>query len=70
MNWIPVSKQLPELGTAVLTCNIDGISYDEREPFIGYINESDRKWYRPWTNPAQELTPTHWMPLPDIPEES
>jgi hypothetical protein len=68
MQWISVKDRLPEIGDAVLTCNTGGISSDEREPLIGFIEEKDKKWYRPWVVPSQELTPTHWMPFPDPPE--
>ncbi len=63
--WRDVRKELPEIGEAVLTYNHYGISADERELFIGYINEEDKKWYVPWTD--IELEPTHWRPLPDPP---
>lgn len=61
--WRDVREELPEVGDSVLTCNIMGICADEREPVTGFIDMEDGKWYRPWTN--EELTPTHWMPLPN-----
>jgi hypothetical protein len=66
MEWISVNDKLPGKGDPVLTCDINGICMDEREPVIGFIDEGDNKWYMTWTE--CELTPTHWMPLPVIPE--
>jgi hypothetical protein len=64
--WISVKDMLPPPYTAVLTCNINGVSQDERDPIIGaWQNENGLIWFEPWRD--NEITPTHWMPLPDPP---
>lgn len=58
--WISVKNGLPSQNTAVLVINGNGTSADEREPIIGFIEES--AWFRTWS--SEELIVSHWMPLP------
>ena len=60
--WIPVTERLPQIGRNVLIFSIKGYCAE------GYFNGSGWSQYRwcAWINP-QEVT--HWMPLPEPPEE-
>jgi len=60
--WRETSKILPEVGVVVLTYDHYGMTADEREVMIGFIDMDDGHWYIPWTE--EEIKPTHWQPLP------
>ena len=69
-NWISIEKELPWENTAVLTSNFNGISMDDREPEIGYYESGHWFWVdRTNYDHYDELYPTHWMPLPKVPNE-
>lgn len=68
--WIKTKDQKPSQGQRVL-----GINMDEREPRIKIIeflkpepgfHDSEREEWFLGNDPDQK--PTHWMPLPEIPE--
>jgi len=73
MKWISVEDRLPEFKEFVLTI-------DERGNYrTGLLVEysvgisSDRKikaWQNNLSIMSYEFKPTHWMPLPEPPEES
>lgn len=54
--WIPVTERLPETRDFVLTC------FDDIQAIAYYANLS---WHEAITN--QVFYPTHWMPLPELP---
>lgn len=68
MNWISVKERLPEEETDVLLCFEDGtmivgfylVLFDETI----WNAIKDIEWYS-----ECEATPTHWMPLPELPKE-
>ena len=70
MNWISVNERLPEPNVSVLICNVEGHSIDEMEPAVAhfdgdtFIGLSRVDYDNYWIEEA-----THWMPLPELPEE-
>lgn len=77
MEWISVKDKLPESDDTVLVYNYqDGISlgYFDLEKVDGYFDDEGNVIYTadgwcicyPWT-PKRGVT--HWMALPDAPEE-
>ena len=78
--WIPVSERLPDIGGCYLV--VVKYKYDfEREynydtdvaafNFCYDRNYIDGRWstYIDWDEGQQYLHVTHWMPLPEPPEE-
>ena len=60
--WIPVTERLPEDTTEVLVCS--GIF----APFTE-VAFYDGLWYSAWDGETEIESVTHWMPLPEPPEE-
>lgn len=77
-NWIPVQERLPEPGTMCLV--VVKMKYDfekeyEREIDVaevvegdGYIDGRFNTWVD-WQEGQEYIHVTHWMPLPELPEE-
>ena len=69
MNWIPVSEQLPPDGAKVLVVMDAVWEGEEWYPMrrdidvLTYNNGEWRMWYA-------VFRVTHWMALPELPEES
>lgn len=61
--WIPVSKRLPEVNTAVLGF-LWGTTVD-----IVWINGRTGNWASEYVNEYKGWEITHWMPLPQAPKE-
>ena len=60
--WISVNESLPEPNSdCVLVCNSNGLTFDEREPIIAFL-ENDRKWYQPWID-KEVKSVTHWRKI-------
>lgn len=59
MNWIKTSDETPEEYIAVLAC-FSGMRY------LAYIDDKDNWCMEEDGAPATK--PTHWMPLPELPE--
>lgn len=61
--WIPCSERMPET-------NGEDASYLAYVPSFGAVDIAD---YHPdvdeWTFKCLPVTVTHWMPLPELPEE-
>lgn len=76
--WISVKDRLPDKGIPVLCCLK---RFDEMRPYVGiYYCDVRRHESLPWVPHWQEydalaqnqkfwgqVTPTHWMPLPEPP---
>ena len=69
--WIPVTERLPEVSNSwgvsdVVLCIIsDPSGYPPPNPgFCVYLDDGR------WTCPGQIVRVTHWMPLPEPPEEA
>ena len=63
MNWIATKHKNPPFDTPVLVyCEVYG-------RFIATFFEIDDTGYGNWSNDVERgiLPPTHWMPLPDVP---
>ena len=61
--WIPVSERLPEIATDVLVYGVNhgSASYTVAGLFSG-------SWASQETEETTRFEPTHWMPLPAVPE--
>ena len=61
--WIPVSERLPEIATDVLVYGVNhgSASYTVAGLFSG-------SWGSQETEETTRFEPTHWMPLPAVPE--
>lgn len=64
-HWIPVEERLPEDLTRVIVFCEDGVSYGLCEHLIA-DDEEVVEWHDFLHYP---IAPTHWMPLPEPPEE-
>ena len=77
MKWIPVTERLPEDGDQCLVTVKYKYAYEKEysidvdvatyRPEGGYIDYWDT--YNDWNEGQQYLHVTHWMPLPEPPEE-
>lgn len=77
--WIPVTERLPERNTRVLVHgvgNADGFWGDQvtaiAERFLFKFfpsSEGEETWSSPWQYFHTDYKITHWMPLPQPPEE-
>ena len=56
--WIPVKEKTPEYDMPQLALNADGDSL--------IANYAYGEWFDTW---GQDVEVTHWMPLPEAPEE-
>ena len=78
MKWIPVSERLPKIGGRYLTILNNGqihiLTWSESYSiFVRIIQrKTDPKaWPRNWSDSYTAVTDvTHWMPLPEPPEDS
>lgn len=61
--WIPVSEQMPEIGDIVLTAMGGVVNVGEME-----CSAANCRFFTSVIS-GRELPATHWMPLPDAPQE-
>lgn len=57
--WRSVEEELPKDDETVMT-------YSDYGPFLAYYSEQDKMWFV-YGNYG-DINPTHWMPIPSIPE--
>ncbi|EAA5679605.1 DUF551 domain-containing protein [Salmonella enterica subsp. enterica serovar Weltevreden] len=66
--WIPVSERMPDSKTGVLVAREFGRKGDWRMKWATYI-----PWHPDtndgWLIPGASWKPSHWMPLPEPPQE-
>lgn len=62
--WIKCTDRLPEIGQSVLA--IDKDNYFKIVTLWKYSSNSLPLWA--YHNDRDDEEPTHWMPLPDLPE--
>lgn len=69
MKWIPVTERLPEYMENVLVTDgvFSGMGWRDWYDYRGTKPREDY-WIAPSTN-VNELNITHWMPLPEPPED-
>lgn len=69
--WISVKERFPEYKTAVLGYGLRSKKYSETDKFpaahVVYTRGEDEGWFTFWNN--EYVAVTHWMPLPQPPEE-
>ncbi|MGY0156390.1 DUF551 domain-containing protein [Edwardsiella tarda] len=66
--WIKCSEQMPKHGVpVVVSCEFDGVG-DWRFK-IGVRTSKGNLATAGWLIPGASWTPTHWIPLPNPPEE-
>ena len=58
-NWIKCSERMPDIDVEVLVC-FDGYIYIDSLYYDKNLNEH---WWQ-----GNDILPTHWMQLPDMPE--
>ena len=63
--WISVDERLPEPWRNVLI----GVAEPEKVLAPGYWNDRDKQWLYFW-NDKEVPSVTHWMPLPEPPEDT
>jgi hypothetical protein len=70
-NWRSVEEGLPEFGERVLIVSLLPSGYKEMRVanLFQCRNEETGEETTSWTNPVKNETVTHWMPLPQPPEE-
>ena len=63
MDGIPVTDRLPPFGKNVLACSWMSVNY-----FVAYVSPGGQ-WHLSFGDtPIRNIT--HWMPLPELPQES
>lgn len=71
--WIPVTDRLPDIGDSVIVSGKMKYQWEkeyERFVDVGIYNEEGAfETFIDWYEGQQEFKITHWMPLPDPPEE-
>ena len=65
--WIPVTERLPEVWCNVETAEL--VNYMIYSPYFGVDIGSYHAESKTWFCVALPCTVTHWMPLPEPPEE-
>lgn len=70
-NWHNAKDELPEFGERVLIVSLFPNGYGEMRVanLFQCHNEETGEEATSWTNPVKNETVTHWMPLPQPPEE-
>jgi hypothetical protein len=65
--WIPVSERLPEENVSVLVFTKDG-KFDRAGMHVAILDE-DGEWYPSHGDGYMFPVVTHWMPLPEPPND-
>lgn len=63
--WISVEDELPPTDTMVLICWSDSPDIEPEKDFMDICTDTGCPF---WANYLNDM-PTHWMPLPDAPQE-
>lgn len=66
MEWISIKNELPEEGEPVIVCTPIGICIAH---FIGFSTVSEKPEWIETNGDDPFRNVTHWMPLPNYPEE-
>lgn len=64
--WITVKDRLPETNRTVLVYMPELFNNIRTAFYARYWSENDEDWHEGWST---NMTVTHWMPLPEPPEE-
>ncbi|OBU13037.1 DUF551 domain-containing protein [Morganella psychrotolerans] len=66
MNWIKCSERMPKHGQRVIIASVSGVTYGYYDDGR-HLKKQVGKWYSGNRLLGEEAT--HWMPLPQPPEE-
>lgn len=69
--WIPVKEKFPEIGKDVIIHCIDRDFVNDNPVITGYvyrISDDIHWWCSIHAHEDEDLTITHWMPLPEKPQ--
>ena len=70
--WIPVGERLPEVESWGVSTVVLGLIKSENSPSLSKLHDLTLCAYCDngiWTMPGRYAAITHWMPLPEPPEE-
>lgn len=70
--WIPVEERLPELQNWGASTVVLGLIKSENAPSLNKLHDLTLCVYCDngiWSMPGRYVAITHWMPLPELPEE-
>lgn len=71
--WISIKDEMPEPFLEVLVCYRFKSDLDNEDMALGHWNDlyRDGKWYfQADLSDEGDIQVTHWMPLPELPEEN
>lgn len=70
--WIPVTERLPELQSWGASTVVLGLIKSKNAPSLNKLHDLTLCVYCDngiWSMPGRYVAITHWMPLPELPEE-
>ena len=68
MKWIDYKKEKPSIETPVLITQYKSMKIELGRYCMVAVMDASFTWYDEWHRDAALYNPTHWMPLPKIPQ--